>query len=81
MRLSKQDVIQYFGNRGCDFESEGIGKYKVFKKYIFIEELDVDEVVLYDFDGSISGEAIEGYCPKKFKWTKEYMQGCIENLL
>lgn len=75
--MTKQDAVQWLGNRGHDIILSDIIRCKRLGKYLFILQKDYPkEVELYD-KTDIYGECYDGFPVETFKWNKDYMRKLI----
>ena len=75
--MTKQDAVQWLGNRGHDVILSDVIRCKRLGKYLFILQKDYpEEVELYDTTDNY-GECYDGFSIKTFKWNKEYMRKLI----
>tara|TARA_R100001463_G_scaffold6299_2_gene20793 strand:- start:1751 stop:1990 length:240 start_codon:yes stop_codon:yes gene_type:complete len=75
--MTKQDAVQWLGNRGHDIILSDIIRCKRLGKYLFILQKDYpEEVELYDA-GDFYGECHDGFSVETFKWNKDYMRKLI----
>jgi len=72
--MSKNEAIQWLGNRGQMMDVSEIIKCKKVGKYLFILFNDnPNEVIQYNLYDTF-GECEQGYCLEDFKWTKNHIR-------